>query len=140
MAWFGSMIPFPWIMSYSANRTIHFSQLIWSDVQDEEEKKRVLHRTMKERYHFLRYKFFILNYVDKKQGAKEAYMIFKCRLCNKFYTGFPSSVTNLKKHVKRCHEALLVEYEELWEAHKSGNKADERGNEYIKSADDAELL
>ena len=119
------MIPFSWIMSYSANRTINFSQLIWSDVQDEDEQKRVLHRTMKERYHFLEDKFFILNYVHKKEGAKEAHMRFKCLLCNRFYSGFPSSVTNLKKHVQRCHEALLVEYEELWEAHKSANKADE---------------
>ena len=39
MARFGSMIPFSWTMSNSANRTINFSQLIWSDVQDDDDKQ-----------------------------------------------------------------------------------------------------
>ena len=72
--------------------------------------------------------FFVLKSATPKEGSEGAALKFECQICpsKPEYAAGSSSLTNLRSHVKRCHESRLDDYEELWRAHKEDGPQNKR--------------
>ena len=70
----------------------------------------------KRKYGFLA-EFFVLQDAVPKKDSPDINLKFECLKCSKMYSSDAGSLSNLRKHVQRLHNALLDEYEKLWDEH-----------------------
>ena len=75
-------------------------------------------KRLKDKFQFLKERFYKLKAAKPKTGTKDFNLEFKCIQCGKDIHCSTASYSNLRRHINLKHSCLVGEYDTLWERSK----------------------